>query len=57
MRSRKLVVLIVEDESLVRMLAVIVAEDNGFEALSAATADEGLKSSNPAPMFGWSLRT
>ncbi len=43
MRSRKLVVLIVEDESLVRMLAVIVAEDHGFEVLSAATADEAIK--------------
>jgi CheY-like chemotaxis protein len=43
MRSRKPVVLIVEDESLVRMLAVIVAEDNGFEVLSAATADEAIK--------------
>jgi two-component system, response regulator PdtaR len=43
MRSRKPVILIVEDESLVRMLAVIVAEDNGFDVLSAATADEAIK--------------
>ena len=43
MRSRKPVILIVEDESLVRMSAVIIAEENGFEVLSAATADEAIK--------------
>jgi two-component system, response regulator PdtaR len=43
MRSRKPVILIVEDESLVRMLAVTVAEENGFEVLSAATAVEAIK--------------
>ena len=32
----------VEDEALVRMLAVSVAEDNGFEALTAASADEAI---------------
>ena len=36
-------VLVVEDEVLIRMMAVAVAEDAGFEALSAATADEAIK--------------
>jgi putative SOS response-associated peptidase YedK len=40
MTSGKPVILVVEDEALVRMLAVSVAEDSGFEALSAASADE-----------------
>jgi two-component system, response regulator PdtaR len=43
MTNGKPVILVVEDEALVRMLAALVAEDNGFEALSAATADEAIK--------------
>jgi two-component system, response regulator PdtaR len=39
----KRVILVVEDEVLVRMMAVIVAEESGFEAISAATADEAIK--------------
>jgi CheY-like chemotaxis protein len=39
----KPVILVVEDEVLVRMMAVIVAEESGFEAISAATADEAIK--------------
>jgi CheY-like chemotaxis protein len=35
-------ILIVEDETLVRMLAVDVAQDAGFEPLEAASADEAL---------------
>ena len=42
MRSGKPVILVVEDEVLVRMMAVIVAEESGFEALSAASADEAI---------------
>jgi len=42
MISGKPVILVVEDETLVRMSAVPVAEDNGFEALSAASADEAI---------------
>jgi CheY-like chemotaxis protein len=43
MKSGKPVILVVEDEILVRMVAVIIAEDNGFEVLSAASADEAIK--------------
>src|ERR1700704_3222983 len=38
MTSGKPVILVVEDEALVRMLAVSVAEDSGFGALSPAPA-------------------
>jgi CheY-like chemotaxis protein len=43
MTSGKPVILVVEDEVLVRMMAVFVAEDSGFVVLSAATADEAIK--------------
>jgi CheY-like chemotaxis protein len=43
MTSGKPVILVVEDEVLVRMMAVSVAAKSGFEALSAATADEAIK--------------
>ena len=43
MNSGKPVILVVEDEVLVRMLAVAIAEDGGFEALSAASADEAIE--------------
>ena len=42
MNSRKPVILVVEDEVLIRMMAVTVAEGSGFEALSAASADEAI---------------
>jgi CheY-like chemotaxis protein len=42
MSSVKPVILVVEDEVLIRMMAVRVAEDSGFEALSAASADEAI---------------
>jgi CheY-like chemotaxis protein len=42
MNSGKPVILVVEDEVLVRMMAVAIAEDGGFEALSAASADEAI---------------
>jgi CheY-like chemotaxis protein len=35
-------ILVVEDELLLRLMAVDVVETSGFEALSAATADEAL---------------
>lgn len=35
-------ILIVEDQTIVRMLAVDVARDAGFETLEAASADEAL---------------
>jgi CheY-like chemotaxis protein len=35
-------ILVVEDEPLLRLLAVDIVEDAGFAALSAATADEAL---------------
>jgi len=37
------VILVVEDEFLVRMLAVAVAQDSGFDVLSAGTADEAIE--------------
>jgi two-component system, response regulator PdtaR len=38
----KPVILVVENEFFVRMLAVSVAKDSGFVVLSAATADEAI---------------
>ena len=35
-------ILVVEDELLLRLMAVDIVEDAGFEALAAATADEAL---------------
>ena len=43
MSSGKPVILVVEDEVLVRMMAVSVAENAGFDALWAATADEAIE--------------
>ena len=43
MTSGKPVILVVEDEAVVRLMAIIVAEESGFEALWAATADEAIK--------------
>jgi len=43
MTSGRPAILVVEDEVLVRLVAVSVAEESGFEALSAATADEAIK--------------
>jgi CheY-like chemotaxis protein len=42
MNSGKPVILVVEDEVLIRLMAVAIVEDAGFEALSAANADEAL---------------
>jgi CheY-like chemotaxis protein len=42
MKSEKPAILVVEDEVLVRMMAVQVAEKAGFEALSARNADEAI---------------
>ena len=42
MKRGRPVILVVEDEVLVRMVAVSVAEESGFEVLSAATADEAI---------------
>ena len=42
MKRGRPVILVVEDEVLVRMMAVSVAENAGFEALWAATADEAI---------------
>jgi two-component system, response regulator PdtaR len=43
MSRGKPVILVVEDEVLVRMMAVSVAENAGFDALWAATADEAIE--------------
>jgi CheY-like chemotaxis protein len=42
MNSGRPVILVVEDELLIRLMAVAIVEGAGFEALSAATADEAL---------------
>lgn len=39
----KLVVLVVEDEPLLRMMAVDLVEDAGFEAVEARSADEAVE--------------
>jgi DNA-binding response OmpR family regulator len=57
MTSGKPVILVVEDEVLVGMMAVQVAEKAGFEALWAATADEAIRSSNRARMCAWFSQT
>ena len=41
--SEKPVVLIVEDEALIRLNAVDVIEEAGFEAIEAANADEAIR--------------
>lgn len=41
--DKKPVVLIVEDESLIRANAVDMVEDAGFEAIAAADADEAIR--------------
>jgi CheY-like chemotaxis protein len=42
-RGQKVVVLVVEDESLVRMSAVEMVESAGFEAIDASDADEAIR--------------
>ncbi len=42
-RGRKSVVLVVEDETMVRMNAVAVIEESGFEAVAARNADEAIE--------------
>jgi CheY-like chemotaxis protein len=41
-RVKALVVLVVEDEPLVLMMALDIVADAGFEALAAANADEAI---------------
>ena len=43
------VVLIVEDEPLVRMMVIDLFEDEGFEVLEASTADQALASTSTVP--------
>jgi CheY-like chemotaxis protein len=42
-QPRRAVVLVVEDEALLRLNATMVVEDAGFEAIEAANADEALR--------------
>ena len=42
MTSANRAILVVEDELLLRLMAVDIVEEAGFEALAAATADEAL---------------
>jgi CheY-like chemotaxis protein len=42
-QAPKAIVLVVEDEPLLRMAAVAIVEDAGFEAVEAADADEAIK--------------
>jgi CheY-like chemotaxis protein len=41
--GQRQVVLVVEDESLIRMNAMAMVEDAGFEALAASDADEAIR--------------
>ncbi len=41
--SPKAIVLVVEDEAIIRMTAVGIVEDAGFEAIDAANADEAIQ--------------
>ena len=41
-RDGKVIVLIVEDEPLLRMAAIDIVEDAGFEAMEAADADQAI---------------
>jgi CheY-like chemotaxis protein len=42
-RPPKIVVLVVEDEPLQRMMAVLTVEEAGFEAIDVGSADEAVK--------------
>ena len=42
-RDRNPVVLVVEDETLVRVTALAMIEESGFEAISAGNADEAIR--------------
>jgi CheY-like chemotaxis protein len=48
------VVLIVEDEALVRLTAVGMIEEAGFEALEATNADEAILLLEPGATSAWS---
>jgi CheY-like chemotaxis protein len=41
--TKKIVVLVVEDEALIRLGTLQMLEDAGFEAVEAVNADEALK--------------
>ena len=43
-RDRNPVVLVVEDETLVRVTALAIIEESGFEAIAAGNADEAIHS-------------
>jgi CheY-like chemotaxis protein len=42
-RNRNPVVLVVEDETLVRVTALAMIEESGFEAIAASNADEAIR--------------
>jgi CheY-like chemotaxis protein len=42
-RDRNPVVLVVEDETLVRVTALAIIEESGFEAIAAGNADEAIR--------------
>ena len=48
------VVLIVEDEALVRMTAVDMIEEAGFAILEATNADEAISCLRPGSTLAWS---
>ena len=43
MADAKAIVLVVDDEPLLRLAAVVLVEDAGFEALEAANSDEAIR--------------
>jgi len=46
-RDRNPVVLVVEDETLVRVTALAIVEESGFEAIAAGNADEAIRAREP----------
>ena len=54
--SRKPVVLVVEDEALVRMFLVDQLQDLGFDVIEAGNASEGL-ARRARPSSSWTLRS
>jgi CheY-like chemotaxis protein len=56
-RHPKSIVLVVEDEPLMRMHAISLIADAGFETVEASNADEAIAILRPARIFGLFLPT
>ena len=55
--TERTLVLIVEDEFLIRTCAAEVIRDAGFEVIEASNADEAIKFLRTVSTFEWSLQT